>query len=98
MFENRLNVCKLAGIKIGIDISWIVIAVLLSWTLAVGHFPYYYPHLSAGTYWLMGILGMLGLFICILLHELGHALVAKYYQLPTSQITLFIFGGVAEIK
>ncbi len=46
----------------------------------------------------MGISGMLGLFVCIVLHELGHAMVAKYYKLPISQITLFVFGGVAEIK
>ncbi len=98
MFQNRLNICQVAGIKIGIDFSWLFIAVLLSWSLAVGYFPLDYPNLSASTYWLMGISGMLGLFVCILLHELGHALVAKRYGIPTAQITLFIFGGLAEIK
>lgn len=98
MFKTRFNFVTLAGIQIGIDISWIFIAILLSWSLAVAFFPIEYPHLSIGIYWLMGILGMLGLFICISLHELGHALVAKHYNLPISQITLFIFGGMAEIK
>lgn len=98
MFGKRLNLCTFAGIRIGIDISWIFIALLLSWTLAAGYFPFLYPQLSAPIYWAMGILGMLGLFFCILLHELGHAFVAKHYKLPISQITLFIFGGVAEIK
>ena len=46
----------------------------------------------------MAIIGMLGLFTCIVLHELGHAIVARHFKLPISQITLFIFGGVAEIK
>lgn len=98
MFGKRFNFLSFAGIKIGIDISWLFIAILLSWTLASGHFPFHYPNLSSGTYWLMGIIGMLGLFVCVILHELGHAMVAKHYKLPISQITLFIFGGVAEIK
>lgn len=98
MFSKRFNFLTFAGIKIGIDISWLFIAILISWTLAAGYFPFNYPNLAPDTYWLMGIIGMLGLFICIVLHELGHALVAKHYKLPISQITLFIFGGVAEIK
>lgn len=98
MFNKRLNILKVAGIKIGINTSWIFIAILLSWTLAAGYFPYIYTNLSHGTYWLMGICAMLGLFACIILHELGHALVAKHYKLPISRITLFIFGGIAEIQ
>lgn len=98
MFGKRFNLLTVAGFKIGIDISWFFIAFLLSWTLAVSYFPVVYPKLSNNTYWLMGISGMVGLFICVILHELGHAFVAKHYQLPVTQITLFIFGGVAEIK
>jgi Zn-dependent protease len=98
MFGRKFNILSVAGIQIGIDLSWLFIAALLSWTLAVGYFPFYYPDLASNVYWLMGIAGMLGLFVCILLHELGHALVAKYNNLPISQITLFIFGGIAEIK
>lgn len=98
MFNNRLNLLQVSGIKIGVDITWIFIAILLSWSLAGGYFPFLYPNLSVGTYWLMGILGMVGLFICITLHELGHALTAKHFDIPTAQITLFIFGGIAEIK
>jgi len=98
MFRKRFNFLNFAGIQIGLDLSWLLIAILLSWTLAVGYFPFYYPGQTAGVYWLMGFLGMLGLFVCIVLHELGHAMVAKHYHLPISQITLFIFGGIAEIK
>lgn len=98
MFGKRFNILTIAGLKIGIDMSWFFIAILLSWTLAAGLFPLHYPNLSPSDYWLMGITGMLGLFICVILHEMGHALVARHYKLPTSQITLFLFGGVAEIR
>lgn len=98
MFGKRMNVLTFRGIKIGIDFSWFFIAILLTWTLAAGYFPMHHPNLSPGVYWLMGILGMIGLFICVVLHELGHAIVAKHYKLPVEHITLFLFGGVAEIK
>jgi Zn-dependent protease/CBS domain-containing protein len=98
MFGRRFNFLTISGIKIGVDFSWFLIAILLAWSLAAGYFPYYFTKLSTGTYWVMGIAGMLGLFLCVILHELGHAMVAKRYKLPITQITLFIFGGVAEIK
>ena len=98
MFGKRINIFSIAGFKIGIDISWFFIAFILSWTLAAGYFPIVYPKLATSTYWLMGVSGMLGLFICIILHELGHAVVARHYGIPITYITLFIFGGVAELK
>ena len=98
MFGKRIQLFSIAGFKIGIDISWFFIAFILTWTLAAGFFPVLYPKLTPATYWLMGICGMLGLFICIILHEMGHALVARHYGLPITHITLFIFGGVVELK
>src|SRR5436190_7526494 len=98
MFGKRITLFKVAGIPIGIDPSWIVIAVLIAWSLSVGLFPMLYPGLPVATYWSMGISGALGLFISIVLHELGHAVVAQRYGIPIRGITLFIFGGVAEMR
>lgn len=98
MFGRRFNVLTFAGFKIGIDISWFFIAILLTWTLAEGYFPAYFSNLPSTTYWLMGLFGMLGLFVSVVLHELGHAVIARRFGAPISQITLFIFGGVAELK
>ena len=50
------------------------------------------------TYWIMGIFGALGLFLSIIIHEFSHSLVARKYGMDIKGITLFVFGGVAEMK
>jgi Zn-dependent protease/predicted transcriptional regulator len=61
-------------------------------------FPSYYKGLPAGAYWLMGAAGAVGLFFSIVFHELCHSVVAKRFGIPMRGITLFIFGGVAEME
>jgi len=97
MFRKRITLFKLFDFKVHIDITWIFIAVLVTWSLSSGIFPYYYKDLSTQTYWIMGIVGALGLFMSIILHELSHSLIARKFGLPIKGITLFIFGGVAEM-
>ena len=98
MFGKTISLFKLFGFQVKIDLSWIVIAVLITWSLAKGVFPYYYKGLSTTTYWWMGIFGALGLFFSIVFHELCHSLVARRFNLAMKGITLFIFGGVAEME
>ncbi len=98
MFGRRYHILKIAGLDLGMDLSWLMIALLVTWTLALGLFPSSYPGLTAGTYWIMGFVGMLGLFLSVVLHEMGHAFMARKFGQPISRITLFIFGGVAEMK
>lgn len=98
MFGKRYSFLKFAGFDIGVDLSWLFIAILIAWTLALGFFPAHYPGLKMTTYWGMGLLGMLGLFISIVLHEMGHAVMARSFGQPIYRITLFIFGGVAEMN
>jgi len=97
MFGRRVTLFRLFGFEIRLDASWIVIAALVAWSLATGFFPAKYRGLPLRTYWIMGLIGVLGLFGSIVLHELCHSLVANYYKLPMKGITLFIFGGVAEM-
>src|SRR3990172_7654626 len=98
MLEKRLTIFRLLGFDVKLHISWAIIAVLIAWSLAKGFFPLYYPDLSPAVHWWMGVGGALGLFVSIILHELAHSVVAKKYGIRIRGITLFIFGGVAEME
>jgi Zn-dependent protease/CBS domain-containing protein len=98
MFERKIKLFKLLGFEVGIDPSWVIIAILIAWSLSTGLFPFQYKDLSTQTYWIMGIVGALGLFLSIIFHEFSHSLAARSFGLEMKGITLFIFGGVAEMK
>lgn len=85
------------GIPIRLHASWFIIFGLLTWSLATGFLPEAYPQLPGYSHWLLGGLTSLLFAASVLLHELGHAWQARRDGVPVRQVTLFIFGGVAEI-
>ncbi len=97
MGGNTLFEFRMLGFDIKIDSSWLFIAALITWSLASRWFPSVLSGYSLITHWLLGALGAAGFFISILLHEMGHSVVARNYGIPIKGITLFIFGGVAEL-
>lgn len=97
MFGRTYTLFKMFGFPIRIDLSWLIIVILVVWSLAGVAFPQWYPGLSSWIYLLMGIGAASGLFASILFHEVSHSLVARHYGLPMKGITLFIFGGVSEM-
>ncbi len=97
MLGRRIKLFKLFGFEVQIDLSWLIIAVLVAWSLAVGFFPFRYKDLSMQTYWVMGVVGAIGFFLSVIFHEIFHSLVARRFGIPMKGITLFIFGGVSEM-
>ncbi len=97
MFGKRMTLFNLLGFAVRIDASWLILAALIVWSLAKGYFPQTYPDLAVQTYWWMGAAGAVGLFVSIVLHELSHAVIARREGIEMKGITLFIFGGVAEM-
>lgn len=91
---------KLFKIPIELSWSWLLILVLVVWSLATGYFPAYCREcqFSSLDLWGMGVVAAMGMFASIVFHELSHSLVARRYGVPIKRITLFIFGGVAEIS
>jgi len=98
MFGKRITLFTVLGIRIGIDMSWAFLALLVAWSLAQGFFPAVYEGLPVLAYWWMGLAGVLGLFISLIIHELMHSLVARAFGTPVRGITLFALGGVAEME
>jgi len=98
MFGRSVSLFKIFGFEIKIDLSWLILAALITWSLATGLFPEYYKGLPPAAYWWMGAAGAVGLFLSIVFHELAHSLVARNYGISMKGITLFIFGGVAEME
>lgn len=96
MRDRAIPLFKVFGIQIRLDLTWFIIFALVAWTLASSYFPMVYRNLDTITYWVMGGLSALLLFVSVLLHELGHSYAAQKLKIPVRGITLFLFGGVSE--
>lgn len=98
MFRYRVTLFRLFGFAVRVDASWLLLALFITWSLATGYFPTTLAGQPPATYWWMGLWGALGLFVSIIVHEFSHSLVARRLGLPITGITLFVFGGVAEME
>jgi Zn-dependent protease/CBS domain-containing protein len=95
--HGSLKVGRLAGIEIRVHYTWLFAFILIAWSLAQGYFPFSNAGLGTATYWILGVAAALLLFGSVLVHELGHSLLAGARGLHVQSITLFIFGGVSSI-
>lgn len=91
------RIAKIFGIDVNIDSSWLIVFVLITWTLAGSYFPNQYPDWDSWLHWAVGVITSVLFFASVLAHELAHSLVAIRQGEKVRSITLFIFGGVAQI-
>ena len=98
MFSNAIKLFSLGGFDIKLDPSWFLIAGLITWTLSTQYFPATLPDQTGATYVTLAIIAMVGFFASLLLHELAHSIVARKFGVRITGITLFLFGGVAELE
>jgi Zn-dependent protease len=95
---GQYRLFSLSGFEVKLDLSWLLLALLITWSLGAGVFPEEYPDLPRRVYAWMGIACAIGVFFSIVFHEFSHSMVARQFGLPIKGITLFIFGGVAEME
>lgn len=95
---SSFRIGRIAGIDIDVNYTWIFAFFLITWSFAAGVFPSFTPGASTLGYWVAGFIEAILMFVCVLLHEFAHSLVARSRGLNVSSITLFIFGGVSNLQ
>lgn len=96
--DSRWYNINLVGFTITIDPMMPLIVVLVAWLLSARYYPQFMFMRNHMDYWIMGGITSLLLTVSILVHELGHAITARYYNLPIERIHLFLLGGMAELR
>jgi Zn-dependent protease/predicted transcriptional regulator len=97
MFTQSVRFGKIFGIPVGVNYSWFIVFVLVTLTFG-SQFAGMYPDWSLPTYYIAALISSILFFLSVLLHELGHSLAAQSKGIKVKAITLFIFGGVAQIS
>jgi len=98
MLGSTLRLGRVFGIELRLDYTWLLIFLLVTWSLAGAYFPMIHPGWPPAAYWLMGGITALLFFASVVAHELAHSFVSQSYGVPVRNITLFIFGGAARMS
>src|SRR6266545_3240828 len=96
--RQSIRLGRVAGIRLGLNGGALVIVVLLAAGLAFGRLPAIYPGHNAALYFAAGLVAAALFLASILVHELAHALVARANGVQVDAITLWLLGGVAELR
>jgi len=98
MFKSSIKLFRIAGIEIRLDYSWFIIFAILAYYFGFSYFPNILPDLNKGFLAIVTIITVLLFFFSVLAHELSHSLVAKKRGMSVNKISLWVFGGIAEIE
>jgi Zn-dependent protease len=94
---KSFQIAKIFGIPFRLDFSWFLGFILFAVMLSTVLLPNNYPNWNTAHYWIVGVITILLLFGSVLVHELAHSIVSRKTGIPVKSITLFIFGGIAQI-
>ena len=95
--DNSLRFGRIFGVEIGVHWSWLLIFAVVTYTFATGIFEVFYEDWTQAQKWVGGAVVSIIFFLSVLIHEMSHAVVSNRLGLPVKSITLFVFGGVANL-
>ena len=93
---GSIQIGRLFGVRIGVDPSWFLVLFLIIWSLS-GYYQDLFPGEDTKSF-VLAVVSALLFFLSVLLHELGHAVVAVRNGIPIAGIDLWLFGGVAKMQ
>ncbi|MGD9736050.1 MAG: site-2 protease family protein [Solirubrobacterales bacterium] len=96
--SRSVRIGRLAGIPIGVQPLWLLIVGLITWSLGAVYFPDRVDGIAPLAAYALGLACALLLFASILLHELGHSLVARRHGIEVEEVDLWLLGGVARMS
>src|SRR5256886_17601678 len=97
MGRSSIRLGRIFGIPVGLDFSLLLIAGLLTLSLAADRFPTEFPGQPTAAYWVVGVFAAVLFFASVLAHEIAHSLVARRHGVQVDGITLWLLGGVAKL-
>jgi Zn-dependent protease len=95
--RTNFQLARVFGIRIGVSASWFVVLFFLIYWLSQEYFPRLIGG-SSSTDFAVAVAGAFGYFASLVLHELGHALVARRLGIPIAGIDLWFFGGLSQMR
>jgi Zn-dependent protease/predicted transcriptional regulator len=99
MLNTNIRLFKLWGIPVEVNMSWLLVLALMTWTFSTRYYPSFYPGaFDVHELWILGFMTAILFFLSILMHEFSHSIVATRNGMPIKKITLYIFGGVAQME
>src|SRR2546429_5156798 len=98
MGRSSIRLGRIFGIPVGLDFSLLLIAGLLTLSLAADRFPTEFPGRPPAAYWVVGVFAAVLFFASVLAHEIAHSLVARRHGVQVDGITLWMLGGVAKLR
>lgn len=96
--NESIRLGRIAGIPVGLNWSLLAVFWLLSWSLASEALPSSAPGHSSGAYWAVAVTTTVLFYATLLAHELAHSLVSRRNGIGVRRITLWLFGGVAQLE